>query len=122
VPFGSFTAKLTISSYKPGFALTSHFTLGASSNGIDPLYEAVTLEINSFTVTIPPFSFSACGAGCYAFNGIINGLGVKATITQTGTNAYTFQATADANLLKTKDPATVTLIIGNDTGTTTARF
>jgi hypothetical protein len=122
VPFASFTVKLTISSYKPGFALTSHFTLGAGSSGINPLYEAVTLAINSFTMTIPPFSFSPCGAGCYAFNGIINGLTVKASITQTGANAYTFQASANPNLSRTKNPATVTLIIGNDTGTTTARF
>jgi hypothetical protein len=122
VPFASFTAKLTISSYKPGFALTSHFTLGAGSSGINPLYEAVTLAINSFTMTIPPFSFSPCGAGCYAFNGIINGLTVKASITQTRANAYTLQASANPNLSRTKDPATVTLIIGNDTGTTTTRF
>ena len=61
VPFASFTAKLTISSYKPGFALTSHFTLGAGSSGINPLYEAVTLAINSFTMTIPPFSFRWSG-------------------------------------------------------------
>ena len=122
VPFASFTAKLTISSYKPSFALTSHFTLGAGSNGINPLYEAVTLTINGFTMTIPPFSFSPCGAGCYAFNGIINGLTVKASITQTGANAYTFQASANPNLSRTKNPATVTLIIGSDTGTTTARF
>jgi hypothetical protein len=122
VPFASFTVKLTISSYKPGFALTSHFTLGVGSSGINPLYEAVTLTINSFTVTIPPFSFSPCGAGCYAFNGIINGLTAKASITQTSANAYTFQASANPNLSRTKDPATVTLIIGNDTGTTTVRF
>jgi hypothetical protein len=46
----------------------------------------------------------------------------EASITKTGTNAYTFQASANPNLTRTKDPATVTLIIGNDTDTTTARF
>jgi hypothetical protein len=53
---------------------------------------------------------------------VISGLTINATITQTGSKSYTFDATANANLLKTKNPATVTLTIGNDTGTTTARF
>ncbi len=122
VPFRSFTAKLTISSYKPGFALSSRFTLGATSDGINPLNEAVTLAINSFMMTIPPSSFSTCGASCYVYNGIINGLAVKATIIQIGRNSYTFQASANPNLIRTKDPAIVTLIIGNDDGTTTVRF
>ena len=122
VPFGSFTAKLTISSFKPGFGLSSRFTLGATSDGINPLAETVTLAINSFTMTISPFSFSTCGAGCYFYNGIINGLGVKATITRAGPNTYTFQASANPNLIRTKDPATVMLAIGNDAGTTKVRF
>jgi hypothetical protein len=53
---------------------------------------------------------------------VINGLTISASITHTGGKAYTFDATANANLIRTKNPATVTLTIGNDTGTTTARF
>ena len=47
---------------------------------------------------------------------------INAKITHTSGKSYTFDVTANANLLKTKNPATVTLTIGNDTGTTTARF
>jgi hypothetical protein len=49
-------------------------------------------------------------------------LTISASITHTGGNAYTFDATANANLSRTKNPVTVTLTIGNDTGTTSVRF
>jgi YVTN family beta-propeller protein len=122
VVFSAFTAKLTISSFQPKFTLLSNFTLGSTSNGINPASEAVTLKIGTFTVTVPPGSFTLTSPATYSFFGVISGLTVNATITQTGSKAYTFQATANANLSKTKSPATVTLAIGNDTATTTARF
>jgi hypothetical protein len=56
-PFSAITAKLSISSYQPLFNITINFTLGANSNGINPLLETVTLQINNFTVAIPPGSF-----------------------------------------------------------------
>ena len=123
VPFSAFTAKLSISSYQPLFNLTCNFTLGSASNGINPLLETVTFSINNFTVTIPPGSFTATGPGSFAFSGVINGVNIKASIVQTGPTSYTFKATGNPNLSKTRpDPATVTLTIGNDTGTTSVRF
>jgi hypothetical protein len=122
IPFSAFTAKLTVSSFQPKFTLASNFTLGSTSNSINPASEAVTLKIGTFTVTIPPGFFTLTAPGTYSFFGVISGLTIKASITQTGSKTYTFQATANANLSKTKNPATVTLTIGNDTGTTTARF
>jgi YVTN family beta-propeller protein len=122
VVFSAFSAKLTVSSFQPKFTLQSNFTLGSTSNGINPAFEAVTLKIGTFTVTIPPGSFTLTAPGTYAFSGVISGLTINAKITHTGGKAYTFQATANANLLKTKNPTTVTLTIGNDTGTTTVRF
>jgi hypothetical protein len=120
--FSAFTAKLTVSSFQPKFTLASNFTLGSTGNGINPAFEAVTLKIGTFTVTIPPGSFTPTSPGTYAFTGVISGLTIKASITHTAGKAYTFDATANANLIKTKSPTTVTLTIGNDTGTTTARF
>jgi hypothetical protein len=123
VPFSAFTAKLSISSYQPLFNITCNFTLGATSNGINPLLETVTLQINNFTLIIPPGSFTMTGPGTFAFSGVIDGFNIKASIVQTGPDSYTFKATGNPNLSKTKpDPATVTLTIGNDSGTTTARF
>ena len=64
VPFAAFTAKLEITlrpRVEDAFNLTSSFTLGAASNGIDPLTEDVTLTLTggtgAFTTTIPAGSF-----------------------------------------------------------------
>jgi hypothetical protein len=122
VPFSAFTAKLTISSFQPKFTLLSNFTLGSTSNGINPAFEAVTLKIGTFTVTIPPGSFTLTAPGTYSFSGVISGLTINASITHTGGKSYTFDATANANLSRTKSPTTVTLTIANGTATTTARF
>jgi YVTN family beta-propeller protein len=118
--FSAFTARLTVFLFQPKFTLVSKFTLGSKSNGINPQFESVTLKIGTFTVTIPPGSFTLTAPGTYAFFGVISGLTINAKITHTSRKSYTFDATANANLLRTKP--TVTLTIGNDTGTTTARF
>jgi hypothetical protein len=122
VIFGAFTAKLTVSSFQPQFTLVSNFTLGSTSKGINPASERVALKIGTFAVTIPPGSFTLTSPGTYSFFGVFSCLTINAKITHTSGKSYTFDATANANLLKTKNPATVTLTIGNDTGNTTARF
>ena len=122
IVFSAFTAKLTVSSFQPKFTLVSNLSLGGTLNSIYPATQAVTLKIGTFTVTIPPNSFTLTSPGKFSFFGVISGLTINATITQTCSKAYTFQATANANLSKTKSPATVTLAIGNDTGTTSVRF
>ena len=122
IPFSTFTAKLTVSSFQPKFTLHSSFTLGSTSNGINPASEAVTLKIGTFAVTIPPGSFTLTAPGTYSFFGVISCLSINAKIAHTGGKSYTFDATANANLSRTKSPTTVTLTIGNDTGTTTAPF
>jgi hypothetical protein len=122
VPFSAFTAKLTISSFQPLFNLRSNFTLGATSNGIHPLLETVTIQINNFTLAIPPGSFTQTAPGNFAFSGVVGGLNVNASLVQTGPSSYTFHGTANPNLVKTKNPATVTLMIGNDAGTASVRF
>jgi hypothetical protein len=122
-PFSAITAKLSISSYQPLFNITINFTLGANSNGINPLLETVTLQINNFTVAIPPGSFVEGPPGTFTFSGTINGVKITASIVQTGPDSFTFKASGNPNLSKTKpNPATVTLTIGNDTGTTSVRF
>jgi hypothetical protein len=122
VPFSAFTSRLMISSFQPLFSLRSNFTLGATSNGIHPLVETVTIQINNFTLAIPPGSFTQTAPGSFAFSGVVAGLNVKASLVQTGPNSYTFNGTANPNLVKTKNPATVTLMIGNDAGTASVRF
>jgi hypothetical protein len=85
--------------------------------------ETVTLQINNFTLSIPPGSFVESTPGTFTFSGTINGATITASIVQTGSDSFTFKASGNPNFSKTKpDPATVTLTIGNGTGTTSVRF
>jgi hypothetical protein len=123
IPFSAFKAKLAIQFGKtPGqdfFEIRSELTLGRKSNGIKPPSEAVTLRVGTFTITIPPGSFKGTGFGPFFFVGMVNGVNLEAVIFPTGAKRFAFLAAAqNANLTGTKNPVTVTLAIGDDTGTT----
>jgi hypothetical protein len=79
----------------------------------------VILQVGTFTVTIPPGSFKGNGFGSFTFFGQIHGVALGVVIEPTGTKRYALEAAAlDANLKGTKNPVPVTLIIGDDSGTT----
>ena len=123
VPFYAFNAKLEIGleskpSNKDHFELLSSFTLGSASNGINPVTEAVTLQIGAFTTTIPVGSFSEIGQGIFVFHGVLGGVRLEALIAPTGNLRYALVAAAqDGNLTGTVNPVPVTLTIGGDCGT-----
>jgi DNA-binding beta-propeller fold protein YncE len=117
VPFSSSFAKLEIAGQ--GFDLKESFTLGANSNGINPITENVTLQIGTFSVTIPPGSFKQIPHGRFAFEGVINGVSLEVQIVPLGNNIFTFKAEGKGvNLTGLTNPVTVVLTIGNDTGNT----
>jgi hypothetical protein len=123
VPFLTFNAKLEIDlEHKPNkdhFELLSSFTLGSASNGINPATEPVTLQIGTFTTTIPPGSFKEIVQGIFVFHGVIGGVRLEALIAPTGGSRYALVAAAqDANLTGTVNPVPVTLTISDDCGTT----
>ncbi|HEX3497256.1 MAG TPA: hypothetical protein VHT02_08830, partial [Methylocella sp.] len=120
VPFAAFSSQLSIQfSPTPNidvFQLSSNFTLGSASNGINPPAEQVTLQVGTFTTTIPPLSFT--GAGSFSFQGVINGVNLTVGISPTGTKRYALTAVAqNASSTGTVNPVPVTLTIGPDTGT-----
>lgn len=120
IPFAAFSAQLLIQfGNAPNtdlFELSSNFTLGSASNGINPPTEPVTLQVGTFTTTIPSLSFT--GAGSFSFQGVINGVDLTVGISPTGTKRYAFTAVAtNASLTGTVNPVPVTLTIGADTGT-----
>jgi hypothetical protein len=127
VPFAAFAAKLELtlgpSVSLDVFDLNRTFSLGAGSNRIAPLIEAVSLALaggtSSVTLTIPAGSFTRTGNGGFAFEGTINGVALEAQIRPRG-NQCTFKAEGTgANLTGIANPVTVTLTIGDDSGTTT---
>jgi uncharacterized repeat protein (TIGR03803 family) len=122
MPFAAFNGRLGIRFGKNpnagAFELLSEFTLGHSSNGINPPAEPVTVTVGTFTTPIPPGSFQGTGYGPFYFVGPINGVELEVGIVPTGAKRFAFAATAqNANLTGTTNPVPVTLTIGGDTGT-----
>jgi hypothetical protein len=75
------------------------------------------MRLGCFSATIPAGQFKQFGP-LFTFAGVINGVNVQALIAPTGTFRYAFAAAAEhPNLTSiTKNPVTVMLTIGSDTG------
>jgi len=122
VPFSSFNPSLAIDDGKhPGFVLTSTFTLGSASTGLNPATEAMTLEIASYTLTLPAGSFHKlwnASDAPYGYEGTVNGATVVLGLVPLGNNTYSFDAAGSpVTFTGIKNPVTVTLTFGTDTGT-----
>ena len=124
VPFLAFGANLVLAlevgaRNQDSFGLQSRFILSSTAPAINPITQPVTLQAGTFAATIPPGSIVETKQGFFVFAGVINGVAVQAAIEHTGTLQYAFQAKAvHANLTGTKNPVTVRLSIGVDSGTT----
>ena len=117
VPFATSFAKLEIA--KQGFVLGELFTLGAISNGINPLTQNLALQIGTFSVTIPPGSFKQIAYRIFVFQGVINGVDLSVQIVALGNNIFALAAESKGvNLTGLTNPVTVVLTIGDNTGST----
>ena len=82
----------------------------------------MTLQVGSFATTIPPGSFKGKGSGPFTFQAVIDGAALKVTIKPTATKRFALEAEAsDAKLTGTKNPVTVRVSIGNNSGTTSVK-
>ncbi|HXN88337.1 MAG TPA: YncE family protein, partial [Methylocella sp.] len=123
VPFLAFNARLAIAfgaaPNEDSFNLHSTFTLSSTAPGLHPHRDPVTLQVGTFSITIPPRSFREQPDGSFFFAGVMSGVSLKAQIYHTGTLQYAFHAKATgASLTGTKNMAYVTLIISGDSGAT----
>jgi beta-propeller repeat-containing protein len=122
VQFSSFSTKLEITAGPPpGFQMYANFTLGAGGS-IDPLTQPVTLQVGSYSVTIPPGSFkqlqNGSKAGSYVYSGTTNGVSLQIQIVPLGGSSYAFKVVAQpVDLTGLSNPVTVTITIGNNSGT-----
>lgn len=118
VLFGDFAVELELDDDE--FELEGGFELGASSNGIDLLAEDVTLEVASFSVTIPAGSFEADDEQ-FEFEGTIDGVELEVEIEFLAGKRYVIEVEAeDVDLRGVRDPVSVVLTIGDDRGETLA--
>jgi hypothetical protein len=100
--------------------LSTTFKLGVASNGIDPVTEGLMLKLDSFVLTIPPNAFYINRHGTYLFKGRVDGAQAEAQIRLLKDGRYRLKLEAShVDLPDLANPVTVTLTIGDDTGTTT---
>ena len=117
--FSDFSADVSLNAEKGKFETEGSFILASNSNGIDPLTEDVSFQIGSFSATIPPGSFVRNGNG-FEFEGVLNGSSLKASIRPLPDGRFRYTASGDgANAAISPQPSTMSLIIGDDGGTTT---
>ena len=120
VPFASSSAELEI--HKDIVSLSESFTIGANSNGIDPVTEKVTLQIGTFAVTIPAGSFKVNADQVYDFHGAINGVSIQVRISKSGERLFILDAVfTGLDLSGVTNPETVILTFGIDSGSTAAK-
>jgi uncharacterized delta-60 repeat protein len=123
VPFSAFRAKLKIAlgaeANDDAFDMEARFTLGADSNGINPLTDGVNLQIGTFSTTLPAGSFIEVTKRRFEFQGIINGVAFEAVIQSLDHGRFLIKVERRrVDLTGTVNPVPVILTIGNDTGST----
>jgi hypothetical protein len=122
VTFSKFSAH-TIAHSNGTFSLKGHFTLGHRSNGMNPVQEPFTLQINNYSATVPAglFQETSSGSGSsgavFSFSGPINGSPLLVTIRANGHLSYSIAAHGSGSI-HTTGGVSVGLTIGDNTGTT----
>jgi hypothetical protein len=122
VPFAALTprAQLTLvaGTASDSFSLTGTFTLGSSSNGINPPAENATLKVGSALFSIPAGSFQLV-SGQFVFDGTIGGVALKLSLLPMSGNSYQFSAQGSgADLTGSTLPLNVGWVVGDDGGGT----
>ena len=121
-PFAAFNVKKAKIEIDDGeFKIKGKFTLGASSDGIDPANEDVTFELAGGTggvsVTIPGGAGNVNHKGKYKFKGTIGGIELAVTIKPKKNNKFDYKIKGEnADLTGITNPATVALAVGDDEG------
>ncbi len=106
----------------PGFDLEATLSLD-SSLVVDPLTQAVTIQVGSFTINLPAGSFktfqSGTNSGSDVFNGSIDGATLKIQITPLGQNQFQISDYAkQIDLEGLANPVTVMVSIGGNAAST----
>jgi hypothetical protein len=116
-PFSAFSSKLVISGHGDYFELLSNVTLGSGTAYLNPASETVTLQVGTYSATIPPGSFAKGSTfGEWDFDGTVNSVAIHAKIWLTGTKHYEVLVKAMTKLTGAANPVPVTLTLGPNTG------
>ena len=121
-PFSALSAKVNIFAAKgrtlASFDLKGAFTVAAAGGEINPLIQALTLQLANWKVTIPAGSFQQKNNGRFDYAGTINGVWLKVKVKPTGAQAYDIKMKAEGiDLTDLTNPVTIRLSTANNTGT-----
>ncbi len=124
VPLTFTSAKLDATAGPPaGFDLQAYFTAGSGGDPIDVDTYGLTLTVGNYTVTIPASVFKQVPKGWWVTQTTINNTSLEVRVSQPTTTTYELQfEETGTDITSGPNPATITLSIGNNTGTTTASF
>ena len=118
VPFAEFDVE-DVFGDEEDMEIVGEFTLGAATDGINPLAEGATVRIGEFIATIPGEDFEPQGGGEVEFDGTIGGIELEIEFTPRSNNRYDFEVELeDANVGDVSDPVTFHIAVGGDFGTT----
>ncbi len=118
IGFAGFETTVTVQS--DGFEEYGWFTLGAESQGVDPLTQEVRLSVGTFAVTIPAGSFkpvSGQASAAFLFEGIIAGTWMDVTLSQIEGKSFELKVEGRGEpAMEIVRPEFVTLMIGSNVG------
>ncbi len=117
-PFSRFHATVNVySGQPPSFMATADIHLGAGSTGFNPLTDRVYFRLASYSVTIPPGSFTEDKQGDYHFHGEIQSVPLVVRIAPElgGKFALRFKVQV-IDLTAAINPLRMVLILGRNAG------
>ena len=114
------------------FKTKGAFLLGPRSKGINPVTEEVTIQVGTFSATIPPGSFRLNEHGRFGFHGVVNSAVLDLSIQSEKKDSrfeheksggwFKYEARGwHTNLSGTSEPVSVRLILGGDGGMLTSK-
>ena len=127
-PFASFPAPTPGTVNNPNkINLSGSLSLGANSPGLDFAHQPMTLTVGGFSLLFPAGTVTQVGNGAqqhFTFSGTLNGLSVTFDLIGNSPNfTYTFNIQGkNVGTQVGPNPVTVSLAIGNNSGSSTVNF
>jgi hypothetical protein len=120
-PFATFNVDVEIDIEDGEIDMTATFSLGAASDALDLVKDAVSLQVTggkgAYAVTIPPGRFKPDRKGGFVFQGRIDRVKIEAALRPARSGVYEFEIeTESANLRGFSNPVTVVLAVGDHVG------
>ena len=115
---GKLVAKSSLSGGKTkSLTVTGTLTQSASSDGLDPLTEAVVFQVGGQTWTVNAGGFTLANGGSYNYSATVSAVQITIQLKKSKANEWTIKLTATPSTQAT--PTNIGLRVGNDVGVTT---